>query len=600
MKQKNRKIFENDAKDIFTDKSSDIFNGKDNLTSLVTQDSNGEPDIDKTAVVVKTAGSQPITKKDPFETEINAVGWERDKNGVYYYRDNQKIPMTNFSVLEYLYNIETKKGKVRVVKMDGEIYHLTAQELINPTSMKKLLLSKSNLRLEMDSIQFHFFSKIILKLDNKKYLKQTNGFGRVSDNIFHLGNMVFIDDHLEDFKDTFWLNKQGYSLQPSDKIQVSANPFSPDVIWGKMFKLYGMDAVLLTGFATATCFFKTIMKKHGSFPPLFVQGGSGRGKTRIAEFCTYMFGLDPSYSTINISTTATKPGIETKSLLFNNLPIIFNELDDDHFKIFKSRYDGQGSVKFDENSSNNLKERSVNGSTIVTTVVKPYDKQIISRCIFVDMDQIEMKKSLFDDVLKQAERLSGFIVSVLHNIKSEMVLTVFDQLKQEISYSGNMPRVFDNYVLIGASFMVFHSLLNSSVDVPSRAEIVDFLIHEMNLVEEKLNPLTFFINELERFVDQNLAEKYITQDGNYLYINFNGVWSKISAKYKNKYFPHYRDSDIKDLLKKSQYMELYNNVLETKDPQKADKPAYNVKKKISGVVRSCYVLRIDKMPGYFR
>ena len=257
-------------------------------------------------------------------------------------------------------------------------------------------------------------------------------------------------------------------------------------------------------------------------------------------------------------------------------------------------------MKYSGFKPGNISERSVNGSTIITTVVEPKDKQIISRCVFVNLDDIEMNETAFEQARTLSKKWASFTCTVLKNISFGDLITQIKQVKKRIHCSGIQPRISDNYSIIGGCFLAFKSLLTSRNDLPDVEKLKNFLLGEMKKTENFLNPLIYFLRELERLAECKISHKYITQDENYLYFNFNGVWSLISQAYKAKYLPFITSSNIKNLLKKSRYIAHYGRDFTTNDNNPAGKPVCSFFKKFAHVSRRCFVLINDELPEYYK
>jgi hypothetical protein len=360
-----------------------------------------------------------------------------------------------------------------------------------------------------------------------------------------------------------------------------------------------MQAVLIIGFAVATLFFQEYMKKEKKFPLLYVKAGSGRGKTGLTELIENIFGIRHPFSSINCAGNSTKIGIENKSILLNNLPLILNELNEKDFQLIKSRYDGQGSVKYSDFKPGNISEKNVTGPSIITTVVEPRDKQVISRCVFINLDIIDMNKSAFEEARLLTKNFDSFTCTILRNISFNDVITQIEQVKKRIHCLEIQPRISDNYSIIAGCFLAFKSLTGNN-DLPDAQGLKDFLISEMKTTESFLYPLTNFLRELERLSECKIPLKYITQDDKFLYFNFNGVWSLISQAYKDKYLPFITSSNIKYLLKKSRYIARYGRDFEAGAKNEAESPVTSLLKHIIDTKRRCFVLLKSELPGYYR
>ncbi len=535
-----------------------------------------------------------------FYTQLVKFGYDRDDEGIFQYDQSQKVYCTNFSSIEFINTKIVDTAWVRVIKINDTVIELLLQDLLNAGSFNKKLLHSSFYRIKKPKVIFEDLLEIISLLNNNKFVTELFGFGSVHQKIFNLGNKVLLDGKLQEFQGTVWLGKNGYSLFEADMINISDDKMGLSKIWDYFYQLYGMQAVLIIGFSIATLFFQQYMQKRKHFPLLYILAPSGQGKGGLSELICRLFGLDQSLSYVNCAGNATNIGIESKSLLLNNLPLVLNELSEKQFNLIKSRYDGQGSVKYHDKNSNNILERSVNGSSIVTTVVNPHDKQVISRCIFIDLDCNEMKKLLFEEAREKSSGFSNFTLEVLKKISFKNLLDAVVAFGENIEAKGAGPRIVDNYSLMGGSFELFRNLVSEKIDIPSQHKVKAFIEREIHKTEEYLNPFIYFISELERLAEGRSAKNFLLQDDNFLYFNFNGIWNLIKEKYKQKYFPFLKASNIKTLLLKSDYMAAYGSDFKSADKSKLGIPVHSYNKKIDEVPRRCYVLRKDKLSGYYR
>ncbi|MDP8269193.1 MAG: hypothetical protein P9L97_10735 [Candidatus Tenebribacter davisii] len=535
-----------------------------------------------------------------FLIQLRKFGFDCDENGIFIYNQNDRLHLTNFNEVEYICNIEIDQERVRVIKLNETEIEFKPQDLLNSNSFNRRLLSNSNHVLEMEKGQFSRFKNLILSLDNDKYVTSIPGFGMISENIFNLGNKIMLNRELRDHEETVWIDNNGFKIDKTDLVFISEKEIDLIKIWEYFFQLYGMQAVLIIGYAIATMFFQQYMKLEKHFPLLYVLAGSGRGKNGLTDLICSLFGLNESLVNVNCAGNSTKIGVESKSLLLHNLPLLLNELTVDHFDFIKSRYDGQGSVKYNEKSSNQISERSVNGSTVITTVVEPLDKQIISRCIFVDLDSTELQKEFFDKVREESVDFSGFMLRIIKGISFQEIMNSVCEFRKEIYTHTALPRIIDNYCLIGGCFNIFRKLVKDGPALPKPEQVASFIDAQIKSTEDYLNPLIYFIRELERLSGLPPAAQYYSQNSDYLFFNFNSIWRLIKDSYKKRYFPFMQDKNIKRLLLESDYMAVYGSELKPADKNMLGKPVHSYNKKIGSVSRRCYVLRKDRLPGYYR
>ncbi|MCF7911686.1 MAG: hypothetical protein K9M99_04095, partial [Candidatus Cloacimonetes bacterium] len=368
------------------------------------------------------AETDNLPDNNHFHDLLAESGLEVNENGIYQAHKTGIINISNFSNIEYLFNKVQDNQKFRFIKINDTIFKITPEHLVNRNDLRKLLLI-SNYDLSCSNRIFHKLVNVIIKMDNGKIINDTTGYGRVADHIYNFGNKILVNNELRDFMPAVWLGKKGYYLNETDMLHISPSPCKPSQVWDTFYKLYGMQAVLIIGFAVASLFFQEYMKKEKKFPLLYIKAGSGRGKTGLTELIENLYGIKHPFSNVNCSSNSTKIGIENKSILLNNLPLILNELTEKEFEFIKSRYDGQGSVKYSDFKPGNISERSVNGPTIITTVVNPRDKQVISRCVFIDLNEIDMNKTAFDHARYLSKKFSSFACTVLKNISVNDIIT---------------------------------------------------------------------------------------------------------------------------------------------------------------------------------
>jgi len=574
-----------DNEDIVATRNKPSQNGLSAVSNMIPDDKVKQP---------KNTGVQV----DKFLVELKKVGFDRDVHGIFYHSNDGKVYLSDFGELEFLYTKIIDGSRIRVVKIKDVEIELSSADLQNKGSFNKQVMNKCNYSIDMRPPEFQVFRNIIMKLDNCKMVEEKPGFGRITPDIFNLGNKMIINQKMHDFQSLVWLGKAGYSLTQTDQIRISEKPLALSNICSNFFQLYGDYAILILGFAVGTLFLQQYMKVKKHFPLLYLLGASGRGKSCMAELTCKLFGLDESLSIVNCAGNSTKIGTEVKSLLLNNLPIVFNELLEEQFSYIKSRYDGHGSYKYSDKHSNNLAERTVNGSSIITTVVEPHDKQIIRRSVFINLDDIKMKKAVFDQARLDSDHFSNFVIRILNSITFEQIRKQVEEFTGRIGLKYN-PGITDNYAFIGGCFQTLRSIMVNDSFLPGDDRLEKFIVSQIRQTESYLNPLNHFIMEIERLADNPKAKKYIVQDDDYIYFHFKGIWDLISDSYKRKYFPFMNEKNLKVAIKESVYMAKYGRDLLVNPEHKAGKAATSHHKKIGNIPRRCFVLRKDQLPGSY-
>lgn len=530
---------------------------------------------------------------------ISGLGWLCDDKGIYIIHKDRRSYLSNAADFKFQYNRKTDTGLIRVISINDTEFDLIPQAFWSLNSFNQITLSKSRYRLTMDKYEFQDFTNILLEMDNGKIIEDTTGIGRIHPLIFYLGNKIIVSGKSQDPEEVVWINNKGYHLELTDKIKVDDGGFSLTRIFEKFHELYGMKAVLVSSFAVATIFFCQLLETYGYFPILYITGDSGRGKSCLADLILQLFGLNTNFASVNISSNSTKVGIEIKSSVLKNLPLAIHEHNKDNLDLIKYRYDGQGSVKYDQNSPDNLNQRQVEGSTIITSVERPLDKQYTSRCVFIDLDEVTMNKSYYEKVRKEAAKLSRFVLTGLENLSFDDIVKEVEKVSREVKYDGYIPRIRDNYCLFAGAFLAFIEKLDKTENFPSREKIIKYIQSEITKAEKMLNPLIYFIREVERIWEQSNSKAFMTESEDYLFFNFNSLWHNISEFYRNKYFPYLSRNSIKKLLVDSEFIEHYGSGIEPQNDKDIKKPITSYPKTIFGKTKRCFVLRKDKLPGYF-
>lgn len=472
-----KKIARNTAEILFackndlleTDIQQEKFDSIEKSTPINAEDLQPEIDfpVDKNELIVDLSSDKDLQpkqngsdKKSIFLQKLEDYDLESDQDGIFQIMQGSKLYITNFSQVEFLYRKIQDEVINRVFSFDGISIELSPSDLMSKSSFNKKLLGCSCFRVDLSKDSFPSFINLLLSLDDGKIVENTSGFGQVTPEIFHLGNKVIINGSPSNFETPIWIGTKGFALKQTDTIKVSEDSDEFHNIWSNFHGLYGMQAILILGFAVATLFFQQLLNSR-KFPLLYIRAASGRGKSCLAGFLCSLFGLNESFATINCAGNSTKIGIESKSLLLNNLPMILNEATEDNFNYMKSRFDGQGSVKFHRDKLGNILERSVKGPIVATTVVEPFDKQMVSRCVFIDLDKIIMNKKLYDEVQSKIEMLSCFATEILQNVSFDDLLKEVDKFTKTMSVDLKEPRILDNYCLLAGSFMVFKSFVRT-------------------------------------------------------------------------------------------------------------------------------------------
>ena len=76
-----------------------------------------------------------------FRTKIKQMGCDLDAKGIFFFYQNDKIYLTDFSKLEYVCNKVVNEEKIRVIKLNETKIEFKPNDLMNSNNFNKRLLS---------------------------------------------------------------------------------------------------------------------------------------------------------------------------------------------------------------------------------------------------------------------------------------------------------------------------------------------------------------------------------------------------------------------------------------------------------------------------
>mgnify|MGYP000571310644 CR=1 FL=1 len=216
--------------------------------------------------------------------------------------------------------------------------------------------------------------------------------------------------------------------------------------WFADYKLaFGSKGLVVLTWWIATFVIQQIKVKHKDFPYLSVIGTAASGKTAMVNFLWKLTGLDGAKMPIN-PNLATKASFYRHLATFSNLPVQFNEVDNEqsleHIKgkhqarfnwnELKPLYDGEALRQTANKShSNNINTPIFKGNLLVTQNVEISDASEAMVTRFVNMQFDRSHHS--DNGKLAADRLlnrdmsdcSGFLLHVIS--KSKEILSEFEK-----------------------------------------------------------------------------------------------------------------------------------------------------------------------------
>jgi len=535
--------------------------------------------------------SLPVEPDKLFLTKAEDAGIMIDCNGICVDRNGETEYVSNIRRIEYLHTVLCNgdpNNRVRVVKINDTVAELYPEHLTSLNKFKKLLLGQGNTSFNGETKLYQKLVNLILALDNGKTVEMLDGFGKVHPEIYHLGNKIIIDGETKPYQEILWSGNNGVKLEKSGKLRIESDAHKIEDIWDRLNETYPEYSYVITGFAVATLFFDTIIKDYGSFPILYIAGKSGSGKTKMAEIISNMLGCDTDMFTVNCDSLSTRTGVDEKNQSLNNLPLILNELDHKWYPLLKSRFDGEGAIKSCPTKQYRTLQRQVKGSTIVTSVNRPLDSQVISRSVFIDTSKMKRNLDKFPDLYHNRRKLSQFIVSSL-GIKSHYVISEIKRLYDIFKGESIEPRIISNYAIIAGALSAFAA--EYKIADCNGAKLTDFFKKEMIEAEKGLDPVYHLVGEIRSLIDEQPEQDFLLCDDEFVYIHIEGLWQYLPPGVKDQYYRKQEAKDVKTMLANSEYVARYGGKFSGPE----GKPVISLSKKINNATKRCIVLIRDKL-----
>jgi Cdc6-like AAA superfamily ATPase len=517
---------------------------------------------------------------------VSHFGCSIDNYGIFYSNQNEKFYVSNIRRIQFLYthvdDSDNDATKYRVVLINDIEFKLSVKHLSSKSKFAEYLMSRCNLYFNGDKEIFDRIVREILTKKNNNIVSSIRGCGKVAEGLYNLGNMVIIKGKIEPCQHLIWDGNVGYQLEKQNGIKITMGWSLLD-IWSKLFTIYGKSAIVVLGYAITTLFFDVIQKQFGRFPILYLTGAPGKGKTALAELIAMLFGARYEFLSINCESLSTPIGSEEHLQQKYNLPHIFNEMQEKWHSLLKSRYDIELTMKASPSKQKRTEFRQVTGSTVAISVSRPLDKQIVSRCLFVDFDKIESHPIEFSQLYNQKEFLSSFIIHIIENIEASKVIAKIEDFKNRFFNKGFEPRIVESYSIIAGGMA---ALLAHFGEIPLQEdELIDFIEEEIQKAQAGLEPIYFIISELKKLLSQNSNAEFLVCDEDFIYLNVHDFWDSLPKFFKDQYYPNHNNKAMKQMLCESKYL-----AQKGIDYHGRHTPE-NHPKKIAGKTQRCIVLK---------
>jgi len=530
-----------------------------------------------------------------FKDILERYSLKNDRNGIFKLIEDEKYYITNFSQLQFLYTIrdEENQSVIRRIQIGTQTFDLETEQLLNMKAFNKVILSKSNNLFKGLSRDFDNFIQVILALDNQKLVYALSGFGKVGDDIYNLGNIIYTENTFYPFKELIWSGNKGYILNRTDRISVTSTGFTPAEIYNKFNHIFGECSKTVLGFAIAGMFFKSIINEISLFPILYLMGGAGIGKSTFSELLLKLYGVDRSWGTVNCDSNSTKIGVDEKTQEFNNLPLVLNEIGKEYYPMLKARQDGQGSVKASNSKKKKTDERNVKGPTVAVSVALPDDTQVVSRCIIINYEEVKRNKQAFDKLHRGSASLSGFILKIIQKISSQKIITNAEEFKNSFVDKGISSRILESYSIIAGALV---ALINAYSDITlTKEKIYEHFYSEMKNAEQRLDPLFPLINVIIGLISGSRTSYFVKCENRHIFIYLPGFWSELPKSFKEKHYKGRGHQQIKELLIGSNLIAQYGIHLKSKSSTTKGQKAVSHEKKINKKNYRCMIIVKEKI-----
>jgi hypothetical protein len=323
--------------------------------------------------------------------------------------------------------------------------------------------------------------KIVTTLDFVGYDRSTKAYV-FNDYAVQNGQIIKVNN--ESF---FQLREQG--IKTSVDIKQKLTTKQPVDFLGDYQAAFGVGGLVALSWWFGSLFVEQIRQQHRSYPFFEVVGEAGSGKSDMVDFLWKLLGREGESFNPNSSTL---PGRTRKMAEVSNLPVVFNEtdneqLDDRHQKRFnwdeqKDLFDGEfGRVTGVKSQDNSTKKPTFKSALmIVQNIPVVASEAIMTRIMHLNFDRSHHSfagKQASDRLnLLAVEDVSGFL---LHSIqKAEPVMKLFNERFKahrktlQANPSIKLQRIVENHAKVMAMADCLKLVVPISEDTIKRVQAV--------------------------------------------------------------------------------------------------------------------------------
>lgn len=528
-----------------------------------------------------------------------------EKNNKYYYCkiDDTGNPtyrkLSNFTITIIASHYREDGIYREIVFCQGE--HKSSKFLIAPESMfdrfKIFLSGCGNYSWWGNTIDLTNLWNYLYQRDTGKVIYEPDCIGWQEQYKIYMFENVAISDKgsilLPDNEGTYWLDGKGIRPRSlnikSDSIEGVPSLECTDTIDINTIRQMLSDTMepshadQCLGWCASVLFMEEIFHHFGNFPFLFISGKRGTGKSTIAQWLTYLFGLDGSG---RMWSDTTQVAIGRYLSYYSALPMWLDEYRNDakySFKngllrdVFNRHVAGKGN-----RTGFGVREDRIRGTLIVSGEETPQDNALLTRCIIIPMTKHHRRVNRFNWFSENRMLLSSFAFQILknkHNTKDQYIKSLFAN-KESLSRLGFDERLSINKAIVATGFELLFGedkSFASSLISNTKLDAQD---------QDEESAISVFFNDVAALLfAKSISENYLVNKDGFLYIYFHGLYNEWAIDYRQR-----RGEPPFKLQSLRGYM--------------TDEPGYissSINTRMNdGSVRSCVKFKTDEANSYIR
>jgi len=488
--------------------------------------------------------------KLPIKKDFNRyIAERRTQKGEVY-----EQVISNF-VINIKANFYTDDGIIRQVELVNQfgdrshVFSLEASPMAGVNEFKKFCFNKGNYVFNGTAQDLNNIWEFEFLHDTGEIIYMPEHIGKISPKIWLFGNMAIKDGKIyrPDDNGIIWIDDKGYKPQ-SQNIEksflkneadinsipaLSERPVDIHEIVQKLHHtLNGYEAEIMIGWVIATIFSDDIFKRHRCFPLLFAYGKMRSGKSTALSWISCFFGKREEGYKMDKSTTQN--GIIRAASYRGSLGTWFDEYrnsdNGNKADLFRSMFNRQASLK-GTNSSFKIKTFNTNSTIMLSGEETPEDAAFFSRCIFIKFSEYKRRSEYKDWLDAHCEEFSAYTLDLIlhYDEYKERILSDIKDLQEALIQKGIPSRAAENWAIAAGAYSAVVKF------DPNFIKWVEKTCQEAKISDEQGHMINLFWDDLlVLYTDKEIDRKYISVEGDYLYVWFMGAYDKWAVHYKKK------------------------------------------------------------------